>query len=192
LWDVIQNYNFVDASPNIQVSSANAHSGTQSVRVTDPQGRAGIVAQLPAQTYFVRAWFQIDSAPVGPVFIGLGTDQNSETRLRIQGQSFATINTVGPGDAVRPPAANSGNCPDCVTLTPNQWFCAEMFIDNAAQNATLWINDVEAATITNGELGWPVQPANPALFLGSMVVQGGATGVWIDDVAAGPQRIGCD
>jgi hypothetical protein len=79
-----------------------------------------------------------------------------------------------------------------VTLTPNQWFCAEMFVDNAAQAATLWIDDVEAASIVNGEGGWPVQPATPQLFLGSMGLQGGQTGAWFDDVVAGPERIGCD
>jgi hypothetical protein len=126
------------------------------------------------------------------VFIGLGTDQNSETRLRIQGRSFATINTVGPGDAVRPNEANSGNCANCVTLTPNRWFCAEFSIDNATQAATLWIDGVEAASIVNGQGGWPVQPAAPKLFLGSMGVQGGQAGVFIDDVAVGSTRIGCN
>ena len=130
--------------------------------------------------------------PLGPVFIGLGTDQNSETRLRIQGRSFATINTVGPGDAVRPNEANSGNCTSCVTLTPNRWFCAEMSIDNANQNATLWIDGTEAASIVNGQGGWPVQPAQPKLFVGSMGLQGGMAGVYVDDVAAGPTRIGCN
>jgi hypothetical protein len=75
---------------------------------------------------------------------------------------------------------------------PNRWFCAELFIDNAARNATLWIDGVEAASIVGGEGGWPAQPASPQMFLGSMGLQGGQTAVWIDDVAAGPQRIGCN
>ena len=56
----------------------------------------------------------------------------------------------------------------------------------------LWIDGVEAASIANGEGGWPVQPASPQMFVGSMGLQGGETAVWIDDVAAGPQRIGCN
>ncbi len=76
--------------------------------------------------------------------------------------------------------------------TQDQWFCAELFIDNAEQAATLWIGGEEAASIVNGQGGWPVQPASPALFLGSMGLQGGQTGVFIDDVAAGPTRIGCE
>lgn len=192
LWQVIANYSPTPQSPNVQVSSENAHGGSRAVRVVAAQSRNGMVARLPAQRYFVRAWLQIDSAPLGPVFIGLGTDQSSETRLRLSNQAYAVINTVGPGDAVRPNEATTGNCPGCVTLTPNEWFCAEFFIDQATQSATLWIDDVQAAEIVNGQGGWPVQPASPALFLGSMGLQGGQTGVWIDDVAAGPERIGCD
>jgi hypothetical protein len=192
VWQVIANYSPTAQSANVQVSAANAHSGAQALRVIGASSRNGIVADLPAQTYFMRAWIQADAVPRGPVFIGLGTDQNSETRLRISERSYAVINTFGPGDGVHPNAATSGNCADCVTLAPNRWFCAEFFIDNAARNATLWIDGVEAASIANGEGGWPVQPASPQMFLGSMGLQGGETAVWIDDVAAGPQRIGCD
>lgn len=192
LWQVIEQYSPREQSANVQVSSDNARSGSRSVRVVGQQSRNGMVARLPESRYFMRAWLQIDAAPLGPVFVGLGASENSETRLRIQGQSRATINTVGPGDAVRPNAANGGACPECVTLVPNEWFCAELFIDNAAQAATLWIDGVEAAEIINGDGGWPVQPATPAMFVGSMGLQGGQTGVWIDDVAAGPVRIGCD
>lgn len=192
LWQVIEQYSPRAQSPNVQVSADNARSGDRSVRVVGQQSRNGMVARLPANRYFMRAWLQLDAAPLGPVFIGLGASENSETRLRIQGPSRATINTVGPGDGVRPGAANGGACPECVTLVPNEWFCAELFIDNAAQAATLWIDGVEAAEIVNGEGGWPVQPATPAMFVGSMGLQGGQTGVWIDDVAAGPVRIGCD
>lgn len=192
LWQVIADYAPREQSPNVQVSAGNSRSGGQALRVVGASSRNGIVAGLPAQTYFVRAFIRADAVPLGPVFIGLGTDQNSETRLRISQGSSAVINTVGPGDAVHPGAATSGNCADCVALVPNQWFCAELFIDNAARNATLWIDGVEAASIVNGEGGWPVQPAAPQLFLGSMGLQGGQTAVWIDDVAAGPQRIGCN
>jgi hypothetical protein len=192
LWTIIDGYSERPSSANVQVSADNARSGGQALRVANTNSRSGIVAELPQQRYFVRAFLMADAVPLGPVFMGLGTDQSSETRLRIQGQSFATINTMGLGEQVHPGAANSGNCPQCVTLAANEWFCAEMFIDNAAQNATLWIDDVEAASVVNGEGGWPVQPANPKAFIGLMALQGGSTGVWIDDVVAGPNRIGCN
>jgi hypothetical protein len=43
--------------------------------------------------------------------------------LRISASSYTAINSVGPGDAIHPGAASSGNCADCVTLAPNRWFC---------------------------------------------------------------------
>lgn len=192
LWTIIDGYSVQSQSANVLVSGDNARSGARALRVNGTSSRTGVRATLPQTRYFVRAWLQIDSAPLGPVFIGLGTDQGSEARLRIQGSSFATINAIGQGETVHPEAANSGNCPECVTLVPNEWFCAEFFIDDATQNATLWIDGVEAASIVNGDGSWPVQPDNPFVFLGSMSVQGGMTGAWIDDVAAGPNRLGCD
>lgn len=190
IWAVMQEYSIRAQPTNALVSNANAHSGTQAVRVT-ASGRDGIIASLPQSSYYMRAWLQLDAVPQGPVLVGLGSDPNNEVRLRLWSPGWATINMI-PGDAIRPAGATAGNCPNCVTLAANRWFCAEFFIDNAARSATLWIDGVEAAAVVNGDGGWATQPASPQMFIGSMALQGGQTGVWIDDVAAGPERIGCD
>jgi hypothetical protein len=189
LWSVIANYSRTAQAASVQVSAANSNSGNQAVRVTQG-GRDGIIATVPQARFFMRAFLQVDAAPLGPVLIGAGTDQNSEVRLRIRQNSWAGIN-VSTGDAVFPNGIESGNCPTCVTLPVNTWFCAEMFVDNAARSTTLWIDGREAATVVNAGT-WPAMPATPALFLGTMALQGGNTALWIDDVAAGPQRIGCN
>jgi hypothetical protein len=192
VWRVIDGFNVTDASAKVTVSTADARSGAQSLRITEDGGRTGVLATLPQSSYFVRAFFKLDAAPLGTVFIGGGTSENNETRFRIQGQSYATINSVGSvGDPVRPANANSGNgCPDCFTLPVNEWFCAELGIDNATSTATLFINDVEVAVA--GADAFASQPAQPLLFLGSWGLQGGATGAFIDDVAVGPERFGCN
>ncbi|HVZ32358.1 MAG TPA: hypothetical protein VG963_08030, partial [Polyangiaceae bacterium] len=187
LWQVIDSYTPTPQSDNVQISTANAHSGKQAVRISSTGSRTGIQAVLPQNTFFMRAWLQVDAVPRGPVLIGLGTDQHAETRLRIFNQSWATINAV-PGDGVEPNGATSGNCPDCVTLVTNRWFCAEMGIDSNAKTATLWIDGVQAATLPND----PSQPDKPNMFIGNMALEGGQTGVLIDDVVAGPTRIGCN
>jgi hypothetical protein len=64
----------------------------------------------------------------------------------------------------------------------------EFHVDDAAQSATLWIDGVEAAVL-NGS--WPAMPDNASVFLGDMRIQDG-TDVYIDDVVAGPARIGCN
>jgi hypothetical protein len=190
-WGIMDQYSERDASAAVLVSNANARTGSQALRVT-PAGRAGILGTLPQSSYFLRAYMQIDDVTSGPVFIGAGTEANNETRFRIQGQSFATINSVGSpsSDAVRPADANSGNCADCVTLTANEWLCVELSIDSNASTATLWIDGVEAAVA--GAEAFAPQPANPTLFLGTMDVQGRSTGVWIDDVVVAATRVGCD
>ncbi|HWO10542.1 MAG TPA: LamG-like jellyroll fold domain-containing protein [Polyangiaceae bacterium] len=189
MWTIISGFAPAQQSDAVQVSADNARTGTRALRVTASGSRNGVRAQLPQSSYYVRAFFQFDAVPLGPVFIGAGNDQNDETRFRIQGQSFATINTTA-GDAVRPGNANGGGCPDCVPLTPNEWTCVEMFVDDAAQTATLSINGVEAAVAEPGV--FTNQPDQPLLFLGSWGLQGGQAGVWIDDVAVGPQPFGCD
>ena len=191
VWRLMDGFAFRDTSPNVQVSATTAHGGRQSLRVAASGGRSGIIATLPRNAYFMRAFLNVDAVPVGPVFIGLGTDQNSEVRFRIQGRSFATINVI-PSDGVRPEQATSGNCPDCVTLTPNRWFCAEMSVDNASRTAILWIDGVEAGRLVAGADNWANQPDMPQMFLGSWGLQGGMAGVYVDDVAAGPARIGCN
>jgi hypothetical protein len=188
LWKVMDTYNLTTKpTATVQVSTANAHGGGQALHVVGGQTRSGVIATLPQSSYFLRAWLQVDAVPRGPVLMGLGTDQNNEVRLRIFNQSWATINSPSENDAVRPDGAKTNDCPTCVTLVPNRWFCAEFAIDNAVQTATLSIDGVEAATL----IGAPGQPASPQAFLGSMGLEGGMTSVWIDDVVAGPARIGC-
>ena len=189
LWTIVNSFALADSSPAVTVSNGNARSGNQALRVTAAQTRNGILASVPQTSYHVRAFIQLDSTPLGPIFIGLGNDQNSEMRFRIQGQSFATINST-QGDAVRPANANGGGCPECVALVPNQWMCVEMFVDSAARTTTLSIDGEQVAVA--GPDVFTAQPASPNVFLGSWGLQGGATGVWIDDVAVGPQAIGCN
>lgn len=189
-WSLVANYTYdVASSDLVKVSSEKKRSGNQALRV-EANGLAGAVAEVPAQTFYLRAYMQVDAAPLGPVLAGIGTDHNSELRFRIQQNSWATINII-PGDAVLPQAARDGNCPDCPTITPNEWFCLEMFVDGAGKNAGLWINDVE---VFNGAVSgdFPTIGSPAHVRLGTMDLQGGSTGVWVDDVAIGTSRVGCD
>lgn len=189
-WSLVANYTYDIASSDlVKVSSEKKRSGNQALRVA-ANGLAGAIAQVPAQTFYLRAYMQVDAAPLGPVLAGIGTDHNSELRFRIQQNSWATINII-PGDAVLPQAAREGNCPDCPAIKPNEWFCVEMFVDGAGKNAGLWVNEVE---VFNGSVSgdFPTIGNPTRVRLGTMDLQGGSTGVWVDDVAIGTSRIGCD
>lgn len=189
-WSLVANYTYdVAQSELVQVSTEKKHGGNQALHVA-ANGLAGAIAEIPAQSFYLRAYMQVDAAPLGPVLAGIGTDHNSELRFRIQQNSWATINII-PGDAVLPQAARDGNCPDCPSITPNEWFCMEFFVDSAAKTAGLWIDEVE---VFNGAVTgeWP-SLGNPVhVRLGTMDLQGGSTGLWVDDVAVGETRVGCE
>lgn len=192
LWSIVAGYNYNSgATPLVQVSAANSFSGSQALRV-EQDALAGIFTTVPQTRFFVRAMMQVDAAPLGPVLMGLGgPDHNNELRFRIQNNSWATINVV-PSDAVLPQAAREGNCPTCPSVPVNEWFCLEFFADDVTQSTTMWMDGVEIASSENGGSAWPTFPAQPTVRIGTMSLQGGGTGVWIDDVVIGPNRIGCD
>jgi hypothetical protein len=172
----------------VSVSSEKKHGGNQALHV-GANGLAGVIAEVSAQQFHVRAFMQVDAAPLGPVLAGIGTDHNSEIRFRIQQNSWATINII-PGDAVLPQAAREGNCPTCPSITPNEWFCLEMAVDAASKRVGLWIDGMEAVDeVVSGE--WPAFGSPTHVRLGTMDLQGGSTGVWVDDVAIGTERVGC-
>ncbi len=186
---MVANYTYDVAQTDlVRVSADKKHGGNQALHV-DANGLAGVVAEVPAQQFFLRAFMQVDAAPLGPVLAGIGTDHNSEVRFRIQQNSWATINII-PGDAVLPQAARDGNCPDCPSVVPNEWFCLEMSVDAATKHVGLWIDGVQAADeVVSGD--WPAFGNPTHVRLGTMDLQGGSTGVWVDDVVIGAARIGC-
>src|SRR5690606_496279 len=156
----------------------------------------GVVASVAAERFHLRALMQLDAAPGGPVLTGIGTDQHSEVRFRIFGNSWPTIN-FSPGDDVFPQAARENNCASCPVLNPGQWFCMEFFVDNINEDATLWIDGAEAAVAEvivreDGTSSWPSFTSPIQVRLGSMDLQNGSTGLWIDEVAIGAERIGCE
>jgi hypothetical protein len=51
---------------------------------------------------------------------------------------------------------------------------------------------IDACRLCGDSGFWPLQPAAPKLYLGSMGLQGGMVGVYIDDVAVGSTPIGCN
>lgn len=188
LWQVMTNYTTMAQTPNVQVSTQQARTGNQSVRVSGSAGRSGIIATLPTNTYYVRAWMFAETAPSGPVLAGFGSNGNDEVRFRLWTNSWATINST-VGDDLVPQAARAGNCPDCSVVPAGTWFCMEYLVDQGAQAATLWIDGQQAAVL---DQSWANQPATPAMFLGSMTLGGATANVFIDDVVAGPDRIGCN
>ncbi len=129
----------------------------------------------------------LETPQLAVVVAGFGSGPQSEVRLRIWNNAWATIHSTA-GDELEPRAALEGVCPGCVSIPAQKWFCARYLADDEARTATLWIDEREAATFTGS---WPSQPPAPEMFLGCMGLQG-STNVYVDDVAVGPEPIGCD
>lgn len=191
-WSLVAGYTAVEQTNIVRVGTEQAHGGSQALRV-DKDGLAGIFTAVAERKFFLRAFMRVDAAPLGPVLIGIGADTQpqSEVRFRVQQNSWATLNVV-PGDAVLPQAAREGNCPTCPVVPVNQWFCVEFAVDADSREATLWFEGTEVATASEGVGGFPEMPNPIPVRLGTMSLQGGETGLWIDDVAISTTRIGCD
>jgi hypothetical protein len=194
-WSLTRDFSPIAATPDIAIDNTNAHGGAQSVRVAGTSSLREIVGRVAADRVFVRAFMRLSAAPTGggPVVMAVGGDQNADIRLRLWAGEVATLNT-GAGDSIVPNAATSGNCPECLDVPSNAWFCAEMFVDNAQRSATIWIDGAEAASVVNNNWNstWPAFPTPTNVRLGFWGLQGASnTQVWIDDVAVGTERVGC-
>ncbi len=169
------------------MSAAQAHGGAQSVFVDGSSRRSGILATLPASGYFARAWMRVETPQPGVVLAGFGSGPDSEVRLGIWNNARAVIRSTA-ADELAPPAARLANCPSCIPIPARRWFCVEYRVDDEARTATLRIDQREAATFSGT---WPNQGPSPEMFLGSLGLQG-ASDVYVDDVAVGPEPIGCE
>lgn len=175
----------------IQISSEEAHSGSNSVKLAGGDGAPfTFFTAPPGETFYTRAWMKMIASAGDGTLHAVGPNHNdSEIRFRLQAGKV-TLNSAG-GDGLNPEPTN---CVDCVA-TPSDWFCVEMFYDGATESATLWIDDVQAASVVNNT-GWHSsgQFGNPAekVWFGTFWHNGAAPVTYIDDVAIHTSRIGCD
>jgi len=191
IWTLRRGYDNQWPLTNFAVDNSTAHSGTQSLKLTaNSSAPVGVIAAGPGDRFFLRVWMQLETpAANAPVYIGIGTGEGSEIRMR--SKTGALVINAAQGDGLAPDPANCQTC----TAPPSGWFCAEMFVDRVAENATLWIDGVEAGSVVNNQ-GWHSGGTWPTSFaqvrIGPMGLEGGASTTWIDDVAIGSERIGCN
>lgn len=194
------NYNSGTNPGNVAVTSEAAHSGSQSVKVIGTEGLYGIEYAAPGDSFYLRTWLKVDGLTNGnPAIVGVGQGNNDEMRMRLVKKGVNDFHAVAAnaaaGDGLSPPNSSGGlACDDCVPM-PADWFCLEMHVDRAAQTLQMWVDGEQAVNIVNNEpwsggANWPA--SMDVLRIGSMALEGGGATVYIDDVALGPSRIGCD
>jgi polysaccharide lyase-like protein len=191
IWSLRRGYSGMLSLDNFAIDDTTAHAGNQSLRLTANGGDpVGVVAPAPGDAFFLRVWMMFENPQVNaPVFIGVGIGEDPEIRMR--SKTGALVLNASRGDGLAPDPAN---CTTCIA-PPSGWFCAEMFLDRTAETATLWIDGQEAGSVV-GNQGWHSGGTWPAQFeqvrIGPMGLEGGTTTTWIDDVAFGSERIGCN
>jgi hypothetical protein len=191
IWSLRRGYSGMLSLDNFAIDDTTAHAGNQSLRLTANGGDpVGVIAPAPGDAFFLRVWMMFENPQVNaPVFIGVGIGEDPEIRMR--SKTGALVLNASRGDGLAPDPAN---CTTCVA-PPSGWFCAEMFLDRAAETATLWIDGQEAGSVV-GNQGWHSGGTWPPEFeqvrIGPMGLEGGTTTTWIDDVAFGSERIGCN
>lgn len=191
-WIKLLNYSGNGAAENVALSTEDANTGERSVKVNGMSTEPWAIAyENPGDSFYLRAWMKATSVATSPVLIGIGVknDHNNEIRMRFK-TGKVTLNSAGGGDGLNP---DPSNCDQCVDI-PTDWFCAEMFYDRVGQNATLWIDGVQAAAVVSNT-GWHSGGSFPAttdyVWFGTLTPDGVSPTVYIDDVAIGPSKIGC-
>jgi hypothetical protein len=70
-----------------------------------------------------------------------------------------------------------------------------MFFDKAAETATLWINEEQAASVV-GNSGWHTAGSFPTsvdrVWFGTLTPDGAGPLLYLDDIAIGPTRLYCN
>lgn len=194
------NYNSGTNPTNVTVTTEDAYRGSQSVKVIGTEGLYGIEYADPGDTFYLRTWLKVVGLTNGnPVIVGVGEDNSAEMRMRLVKKGVNDFHAVAAnastGDGLSPENSNGGlACDDCVSL-PADWFCLEMHVDKTSETLQMWVDGEQAVDIVNntpwsGGAEWPA--SMDVLRIGSMALEGGGATVFIDDVALGPSRIGCE
>jgi len=206
--------NCFDNSGKAVIDNAQAHSGTQSVRI-DPGssycGHAFIINRAVADmgpVVYGRFYVRLAQA-FGDQHVTIvsmhdaieSTDSNAQ-ELRMGGQSGIAMWNRSKDDATLPSLSPTGIAAS-VKLPAAAWVCVEFGLDSSMGTLQTWIN---GNAVTGLMLDKAQTPDIDANWLGSMPTwvpkvtdlkigwesYGGTTNtVWIDDVALGTRRIGC-
>jgi len=178
------------------IDTSQHHSGAASLEVkstgTSSYSYRMLAIPAPGATFWVRLYVRSDvdlgqadnNAFFGPT-TGNG-DQSNGDLLEV-GEQYCQV-VLNYLDDVVPSVGGSAACGSGgVTLAKDTWHCMEGFFDG--ENGA-------AQVFSDGDLvleksGWPAMSYQAFVF-GFISFHGPPRTIWYDDVAAGPERIGCN
>jgi hypothetical protein len=189
----------------VQISSEQAHGGTQSVKVVGT-GNATMftnttVFPLPAGIVHFRVWARFENADwsghVG--FVAAGPGEESQ-EVRFGGmQGFYHANLAADGDGLSPDPWAQPSCEKCVAPVANTWVCLRGMFDFTNSKAQLYVGDdlavdAEKDSVKNDwHSGTGTLPASATeIGFGWAMYGGTANTVYYDDLAIGYSPIPCE
>lgn len=195
----------------VTVDDAVAHSGGKSARIDGKGGYCNHVflgngAAVPAIGKVVYGRFFVRFAdPLGQghtTFPAMKDAADGGKDLRMGGQNAILMYNRESDDATLPVLSPAGTA-QSLAPAANQWYCIEFRVDGEQGMIDTWVNgaevtglvldgaptaDVDQAWI-NQKPGW--KPDLQDLRLGWESYAGQDMTLWIDDVALGKDKIGC-
>lgn len=187
---------------SIEVSSDEAHSGSQSVKVVGSSGSTLFFTEnvfpLPSGVVHFRVWMRFTDANWSNhnAFVASGPGEESQ-EVRFGGQNNAYhANLAADSDALSPDPYESPECPRCVAPVANEWKCLRGKLDFANNVAELYVGDELA--VDSAADGWHNNatgtfPASPTQIGFGWALYGAmANTVYYDDLAIGYEPIACE
>lgn len=189
-------------SNSIEVTSEQAHSGSQSVKVMGSSGSTMFFTEsvfpLPSGVVYFRVWMRFTDANWSNhnAFVASGPGEESQ-EVRFGGQNNAYhANLAADSDALSPDPYKSPACERCVAPVANEWKCLRGKLDFANNVAELYVGDELA--VDSAADGWHNNasgtfPANPTQIGFGWALYGAmANTVYYDDLAIGYEPIACE
>jgi hypothetical protein len=196
-WTVQLGYSGTDGqAADVAIDATLGHSASQSMKFSGTTNPRFITTAAPggSGSIYIRAFTRL-SAVLGQNHITLvAIADASDNEIRIGGQNGFLHSNLSMGDGLTPNPFVP--CDICLAPPANEWFCLEAMFDFAANHVTVWVNDAvvvdadEASDWHSGTAPWPGTPTE--IKFGYQSFGGDNATVWMDDVAVGSQRAGCE
>jgi hypothetical protein len=192
----------------VELDSATAHTGTNSLRVRGSGGYCNHVFATPvtsipsANPLYGRLYVRFERAlTAAHVTFATLRDAGEAKDLRIGGQSEILMWNRESDDATLPELSPAGIA---LSVKPavNEWLCIEFMLDREGRRLGTWVDgeavpglqvDGEPTQDVDGQWlrkpDWTPMPAD--LKLGWESYGDDANTLWFDDIALGAQRFGC-
>lgn len=193
----------------VAIDGTLAHSGTKSVKVTGKGGYSNhiffgnqdLVAGI-GKVVFGRFFLRLSNpfADGHTTFMAMKDTGDGGKDLRMGGQAQILMWNREQGDPTLPSLSPVGISKSIKPPT-NQWLCVEFMIDGNQSASQTWVDGteieglhVDGTPTPDIDQQWLNSAWKPSLTdwkLGWESYAGGDMTLWFDDVALGPQRIGC-